>query len=60
VRVRAHDASQRVLLFWRDVRRVALAEYEQALMPEDGQRALCVCIAEPDKVEHEGVEHLVR
>ena len=60
MRVGTHDVSQSVFLFWREVRRIALAEYEQALMPKDRQRALCVCIAEPDIVKHESVEHLVR
>ena len=58
--MRTHDVSQRVLLFQREVRGVVLAEHEQALMPEHGQRALCVRIAEPDKVEHERLEHFVR
>ena len=39
--------------------RVALAEHEQALVLEHGQRALRVRIAEPDEAEHERVEHLV-
>ena len=59
MRVRTHDVSQRVLLFRREVRRVALAEYEQALMPEHGKRALRVRIAKPDEVEYERVEHFV-
>ena len=58
--MRTHDVSQRVFLFRRKVRRVALAEHEQALMPKHRQRALRVRIAESDKVEHERVEHLVR
>ena len=60
MRMRTHDVSQRILLFRREVRRVALAEHEQALVPEDGQRALFVRIAEPYEVEDERVEHLVR
>ena len=56
--MRTHDVSQRVLLFRREVCRVALAEHERALVPEHGQRALRVRIAEPDEVEHERVEHL--
>ena len=60
VRVRAHDVAQRVLLLRCEVRRVALAEDEQALVPEDGQRAWRVRVGEPDEVEDERVENLVR
>ena len=42
------------------MRRVALAEHEQALVPEDGQPSLGVGVREPNKVEHERVEDFVR
>ena len=58
--MRTHDIPQRVFLFRREVRRVPLAEYEQALMPEHGKRALRVRIAKPDEVEYERVEHFIR
>ena len=58
--MRTYDVSECILLFRREVRRVALAEHKQALVPEDRQRALCVRIAEPDEVEDERVQHLVR
>ena len=60
VRVRAHDIAQRIFLLRREVLRIALAEYEQALVPQDGERALLVCVCESDEVEHERVEDLVR
>jgi hypothetical protein len=60
VRVSAYDVTQRVLLLRRKVRGIALAEHEQALVPEDGELALRVRIREPYKVEHERVEDLVR
>ena len=56
----SHDVSQSVLLFWREMRRVALAKHEQALVPEDGQRAGRVRVGESDEVEYERVEHFVR
>ena len=36
MRVLAHDVAQRVLLLWREMRGIALAEHEQALVPENG------------------------
>ncbi len=59
MRVGAYDVAQRILLLWRKVRRVALAEDEQALVPEHGEGALGVGVREPDEVEHERVENLV-
>ena len=59
MRMRSHDVTQRVLLLRREVRRVALAEHEQALVPEYGERAGVVGVCEPDEVEDERVEHLV-
>ena len=60
MRVLAHDVSQSVLLLWREMRCVALAEHEQALVPKHGERAGRVCVGEPDEVEYKRVEHLVR
>lgn len=60
VRLLAHDVAQRVLLLRGEVRRIALAEHEQALVPEHGQRSGRVCVGEPDKMKDERVEHLVR
>ena len=56
----SHDISQSVLLFWREMCRVALAKHEQALMPEDGQRAWRMRVGESDEVEDERVEYFVR
>lgn len=36
MRVLAHDVAQRVFLLWREMRCIALAEHEQALVPENG------------------------
>jgi hypothetical protein len=58
--VSAYDVTQRVLLLGREVLRVALAEHKQALVPQHGEQALHVRVREPNKVEHECVEHLVR
>ena len=60
MRMLPHDVSQSVLLFRREMRRVALAKHEQALVPQDGQRAGRVRVGESDEVEDECIEHFVR
>ena len=56
----SHHVSQSVLLFRREMRRVALAKHDQALVPEDGQRAGRVRVGELDGVKDERGEHFVR
>jgi hypothetical protein len=59
VRMRPHDIAQRVFLLRREVGCIALTQHKQALVPENGERAGCVGVREPDEMEDERVKDLV-
>jgi len=64
VRSRTDDIQKRVLLVWRQIRRVSLGEHEQTLVPEHGESfgfgagPRLVRVGEADEVEDEHVTKL--